>query len=231
MLQDRTIYLVNGSIPSWRVLMALTEKGLPFETKRLRVMSAHRETRTPEFLALNPRGQTPLLIEPDNTTIDESLAILHYLDLRYPTPALLPPPEHWQEYANAIAWVQQAETFICAYAPMQYLFLKQPSDMNDDEQAKIKTALAAVTFDLHLWEKRAKQHTFIASESFTLADCSFYPVLAFLMRRGLTLENFPKLQEYELRVRQRASAQAARPEGWLYDRTSKPNLFRLAAAL
>ena len=56
--------------------------------------------------------------------------------------------------------------------------------MNDDEKAKIKTALVAVTFDLHLWKERAKAHTFIASESFTIADCSFDPVLAFLIRRG-----------------------------------------------
>jgi len=199
--------------------------------ERLFVMRSQRETKTPEFLALNPRGQAPLLIEPDKTKINESLAILHYLELRYPESPLLPPQENWQEYANAIAWMQEAETFACAYEPMENLFRKKSSQMNDPEKEEIKNAIAAIKFDLNLWEERAKQHTFIASELFTLADCSFYPVLAYLMRRGLTLDLFPKLQEYELRVRKRFSAQASRPEGWLYNRTSKTNLFRLAETL
>ncbi len=229
MTQERTIYIVNGSIPSWRVLIALSEKGLSFATKRLRVMRSQSETRTPEFLALNPRGQTPLLIEPDGTKINESLAMLHYLELRYPEPSLLPSPENHQEYANAIAWIQEAETFACAYEPLEYLFLKKPVDMNDDEKSEIKKALAAINFDLNLWEERASKHTFIASESFTLADCSFYPTISYMRHRGLSLDGWPNLSKYELRIRERPSAQSSRPEGW--ERSSKTNLFQLAEML
>jgi glutathione S-transferase len=225
---ERTIYIVNGSIASWRVLITLSEKGLSFDTKRVRVMRANPETRTPEFLALNPRGQVPLLVEPDGTKINESLAILHYLELCYPKHSLLPPQESRQEYANAIAWMQEAETFACAYEPIEYFFLKKPSEMNDEKKEEIKKAIAAVNFDLNLWEERASKHTFIASESFTLADCSFYPTIAYMMHRGLLLDGFPNLIKYELLVRDRTSVRSARPEGWLYDRTSKPNLFQLA---
>jgi hypothetical protein len=56
----RALYLVNGSISSIRVLIALHEKGLAFEPRRLRVMREPRDTRTPAFLALNPRGQAPV---------------------------------------------------------------------------------------------------------------------------------------------------------------------------
>ena len=38
MQQNRIIYIVNGSISSWRVLIALNEKGLSYEQKRLYVM-------------------------------------------------------------------------------------------------------------------------------------------------------------------------------------------------
>jgi glutathione S-transferase len=231
MPQERIIYIVNGSIASWRVLITLSEKGLSFDPKRVRVMRADPETRTPEFLALNPRGQVPLLVEPDGTKINESLAILHYLELRYPTPSLLPPQENWQEYANAIAWIQEAETFACAYEPIEYFFIKKSSDMNDREKEKIKEAIVAVNFDLNLWEERASKNIFIASESFTLADCSFYPTIAYMMHRGLLLDGFPNLSKYELLVRERHSALSARPEGWGYDRTSKPNLFQLASML
>ena len=229
--RERTIYIVNGSIASWRVLITLGEKGLSFDTKRVRVMRADPETRTPEFLALNPRGQVPLLVEPVGTKINESLAILHYLELRYPTPSLLPAQGTWQEYANAIAWVQEAETFACNYEPIEYFFFTKPVDLNNKEKEEIKQSLVAINFELNLWEERASKHTFIASESFTLADCSFYPTISYMMHRGLLLDGFPNLIEYELRVRERTSVRAARPEGWHYDRTSKPNLFQLAKIL
>ena len=60
----RTLYRVNGSISSWRVELALHEKGLSFEARRLRVMSTPKETRSPAFLAINPRGKAPTLVEP-----------------------------------------------------------------------------------------------------------------------------------------------------------------------
>jgi glutathione S-transferase len=211
MSEKRVLYIVNGSIASWRVLLALHEKGLSFATKRVRVMRAEPETRTPEFLALNPRGQVPLLVDPK--------------------PSLLPPQENKQEYANAIAWIQEAETFACAYEPLEYLFLKKSSDMNEDRKTAIKTALTAINFDLNLWEARASKHTFIVSKSFTLADCSVYPTIAYMMHRGLKLDGFPNLIKYEQRIRLRPSAQFAHPEGWGYDRTSKPNLFQLAELL
>ncbi|WP_309740275.1 glutathione S-transferase family protein [Chamaesiphon sp. OTE_20_metabat_361] len=108
-------------------------------------MRADPETRTPEFLALNPRGQVPLLVETDGTKINESLAILHYLELRYPTPSLLPAQGNWQECANAIAWIQEAEAFACAYEPLEYFFLKKPSDLNDEEKKKLKELLLRLT--------------------------------------------------------------------------------------
>ena len=102
---------------------------------------------------------------------------------------------------------------------------------NDEEKAELKRALAAVNFELNLWEERASKYTFIASELFTLADCSFYPTISYMMHRGLLLDGFPNLNKYELRVRDRTSVRSARPEGWLHDRTSKPNLFQLAEIL
>ena len=75
----RILYYVNGTIPSWRVMMALHLKGLTYTRKRLHVMTTPKETRTTEFLAINPRGKTPTLIEPDGNILIESMAILEYL--------------------------------------------------------------------------------------------------------------------------------------------------------
>ncbi|MGK3990290.1 glutathione S-transferase N-terminal domain-containing protein [Sorangium sp. So ce136] len=86
----RTIFYVNGSISSWRVQLALHEKALAFDGRRMRVMSTPRPTRQPEFLALSPRGKAPVLIDEDGSCVNESLAILTWLELRHPEPSLLP---------------------------------------------------------------------------------------------------------------------------------------------
>ena len=101
--------------------------------------------------------------------------------------------------------------------------------MNDDEKTEIQQALTAINFDLNLWEERASKHTFIASESFTLADCSFYPTIAYMRRRGRSLDGLPNLTKYELQISERPAARSARPEGW--ERASKTNLFQLARML
>ena len=66
----RLLYIVNGSIPSWRVLLAMHEGGVDFEAVRMFVMSRPRPTRTPQYLAVNPRGQTPVLLEGDAVVRD-----------------------------------------------------------------------------------------------------------------------------------------------------------------
>jgi glutathione S-transferase len=226
---ERTLYYVNGSIPNWRVMLALHEKGISFTPRRLRVMCEPRETRSPEFLALNPRGQTPVLVEPDGTRVNESLAILTHLELRYPEPALLPLAEPGA-LARVLALVQEAETFACAYEPLEMLFMTKPSLLGDAERQTLAGALSAVAFDLSLRESRAACAPFIAGESLTLADCAFYPVLAYLLRRGLSLTAHPHLAAYEHRVRARPSAETAHPEGWLPGSVGRKNLFTLARA-
>lgn len=184
---SRVLYIVNGSISSMRALLALHEKGLAFEARRMRVMRAPRDTQAPAFLALNPRGQCPVLVEPDGTTLNESLAILSYLELRYPSPALLPAAAEPQALARCLAFAQETETTGMIYEPIEQLFKTPPAQLSSDARAAIIDAVAGLERELALWEGRAAQHAFIAGDRVSLADCAFYPVLTYLLRRGLTL--------------------------------------------
>ncbi len=232
-MSTRTLYYVNGSISSWRVLLALHEKGLLFEPCRLRVMREPRETRTPEFLAINPRGQAPALVEPDGTVLVESLAILTYLELRYPDPPLL--SRDPATLARTLVYAQEAEATACVYDPLEQLFLHRPADLSADQRAAVTGALEGLARELSLWEERAARASSptsgIASDACSLADCAFYPVLAYMLRRGLSLAAHPALSAYERRVRARPAAAASHPEGWAPDQIGKPDLFALARAL
>jgi len=70
-----------------RVRIALREKGLVCEEVEVDLPGG--ATRAPEFRRLNPFGQVPVL-EEDGLVIYESLAILEYLEERYPARPLLP---------------------------------------------------------------------------------------------------------------------------------------------
>ncbi len=225
-MTPRALYLVNGSISSMRVRIALHDKGLAFEPRRLRVMREPRDTRSPAFLALNPRGQAPVLVEPDGVTIHESLAILTYLELRYPEPSLLPRAP--AAMARALAFAQESEATALAYEPLEQLFA---GDVSDDQRRAIAGALADLDRELALWEPRAAAAPFIAGDTPTLADCAFHPVLTYLLRRGLSLAAHPALAGYHARFAARPSAIAAQPEGWQPGVVGKPDLFARARAL
>lgn len=71
------LYWISGSPPAWRVMLALTLKGVLFVSRRLD--HGRGENRTPAYLALNPKGQVPTLVH-DGLVVRESIAILAYLD-------------------------------------------------------------------------------------------------------------------------------------------------------
>ena len=85
------VYWGSGSPYSWRVLLALEHKGLPYRSHLLQL--AMQEHKSPHMLAMNPRGRVPVLKDGDYVVF-ESLAVLYYLDRKYPaTPLFGDSPE------------------------------------------------------------------------------------------------------------------------------------------
>ena len=79
------VYWASGSCNSWCVLLALAVKRVPYASKLLQF--SKKEHKTAEYLALNPRGKVPC-IRDGEFVLYESLAILTYLDRKYPDPPL-----------------------------------------------------------------------------------------------------------------------------------------------
>lgn len=75
----RCLYHLSLSPFCRKVRLVLGEKGLDFEMKIERTWE-----RRPEFLAINPAGQVPVLIDDDGTTLVDSNAICEYLEEVYP---------------------------------------------------------------------------------------------------------------------------------------------------
>jgi glutathione S-transferase len=95
-----TFYFSPGS-SSMAPHIALHETGAPFEAKPLSL--AKKDTRTPEFLAINPNGKVPVLLV-DGRILTEVAGILFYLARTFPAAGLLPQGDIEAE-AQVVSWM------------------------------------------------------------------------------------------------------------------------------
>ncbi|MBF0093602.1 MAG: glutathione S-transferase family protein [Alphaproteobacteria bacterium] len=96
----RTLYHLWLSPHSRKVRVVLAEKKLEF------MLSVERTwERRPEFLALNPAGEVPVLVEPDGNAYSDSSAICELLEELYPEhPLVGPTPVLRAEVRRLVAW-------------------------------------------------------------------------------------------------------------------------------
>ena len=96
----RILYHLTLSPFARKVRVVLAEKNLDFTLKLEKVWE-----RRPEFLALNPAGEVPVLIEPDGTVLAGTEAIVEYLDEAYREKLLIGiNPVDRAEVRRLIAW-------------------------------------------------------------------------------------------------------------------------------
>jgi glutathione S-transferase len=95
-----TLYFAPGS-SSMAAHIALHEIGVAFESRP--VSFRKKETRAPDFLALNPAGQVPVLVV-DGRVLTEVAGILFYLARAYPEAKLLPKGDAFAE-AECVSWM------------------------------------------------------------------------------------------------------------------------------
>ena len=90
----------RGSSP-FRLRIALNLKGLPYES--VPVHLGKNEHRRAEFGAVNPQRLLPALELDDGQVLTQSLAIIEYLEEKYPAPALLPKDPYGRARVRALA--------------------------------------------------------------------------------------------------------------------------------
>lgn len=189
------------SVNSRRPWIALLEKGVDFE---LIEMKLDGDQFQPEFVALNPFHHIPVLVD-DDFRVVESLAILDYLEAKYPTPALLP------KEAKALGTVRMVEMVtINELIPAMNPLFRQMIGFDDDprkvEEAKQKSATALAFFEQLLGDG-----SYFGSEQLTLADIVAGSSIPWLPQMGLALEDYPKLNAWCDRLMQRPSWQTTQP--------------------
>lgn len=102
------LYSYYRSSCSYRVRIALHYKGLPYEHHSVHLVKNGGEQHTPEYKALNPQQQVPTLVDND-FVLTQSMAIMEYLEEKYPEPALLPKEPQQRAFVRQISLVNVAD--------------------------------------------------------------------------------------------------------------------------
>jgi len=86
-----------------RVRIALALKDLDVEREAIGILGPDALNRKPEYLQINPQGLVPALLTDEGVLLTQSLAIIEYLDERYPEPPLLPGKLEDRAFARTVA--------------------------------------------------------------------------------------------------------------------------------
>ncbi|KAI8520087.1 hypothetical protein Bbelb_033440 [Branchiostoma belcheri] len=214
MSSDITLYWGSGSVPCWRPMICLEEKGLSGYNSKL-ISFEKKEHKSDEIMKLNPRGQVPTFKHGD-VVVNESMAICLYIENAFKNQGtkLLPDDPSQQ----ALVLQRFVETQNIMEKNNALVYYKYRTKQEDWDQAFIAEKSKALAEELPLWEKYLSQYgegSFITGKDFTLADAGLIPALAFLVRMQLSLkERFPLLASYYERVKDRPSVQSGWPPHW-----------------
>jgi glutathione S-transferase len=160
MLGMLELYHAEPVANSMKVLLCLKEKGIEFTSHYVDLLRF--EQHRPDFVALNPNGQVPVLVH-DGATITESTVINEYLDEVFPDVALR--PRDPVERARMRIWSKFVDEYFCPALSM----IGWHTMVRRVAQSIKKDELDELLARIPLKEQRDKWAT-IAGESFTEAQ-------------------------------------------------------------
>ncbi|MCC7016064.1 MAG: glutathione S-transferase family protein, partial [Rhodospirillales bacterium] len=170
------VYWGSGSPYAWRVLLALEAKKIPYVSRLLRF--SKEENKTPDYLALNPRGKVPTIKDGDYV-LSESIAIMAYLDCKYSEPPLLfgrsaeDMGRVWKAISDSMSYLEPAGNRVVVP-----IFFGTFEDNMDD----IRAAIPDVHEELGLMERRIGEEKWLALGRLSAADLAVYPFIETLLR-------------------------------------------------
>jgi glutathione S-transferase len=189
------------SVNARRVWVALLEKHIPFESILVNLDGDQMERN---FTAVNPLQRVPV-IEDDGFRVIESLAILDYLEAKYPIPPLMPiTPE-------GIAKVRMVEmAALSELQPATFPLTRVLLGLDVDDR-KLDAARERITTVMQFYEDLLDRCSYFVGEEITLADIVAGTLVPALPMFGFSLDIYPNLKEWSERLSLRESWQQTTP--------------------
>jgi maleylacetoacetate isomerase len=200
------------SSASYRVRIALNLKGVDYERHEVSLLNGDQKSEA--YRALNPQGFVPML-EVDGLKLTQSLAIIEYLDARFPEPRLIP-----EDPAVAAMVRAMAQVIACDIHPLNNLrvlkYLK--NELGQPQEAVDRWYRHWVSEGLAALEAMVAPHlagiddTALEQAPVTLVDVLVVPQLYNARRFGVDLTPFPSLVRGDAVLQRRPAFAAAHPD-------------------
>jgi len=193
------------SSASYRVRIALAMKGVDYQ--RCVVNLLEHEQIAAEHLARNPQGLVPAL-EIDGHVLGQSLAIIDYLDVRFPEPRLVPD----DALARAMT-LQRALVIAADIHPIDNLrVLRRLSSMGIDQAARDDWYRHWILEGFAALEAMAGDGPFLGGSAPDLSDVCLVPQMYNARRLETPLDGFPKLVAIDAALTALPAVAAAHPD-------------------
>jgi len=165
----------SGSPFAWRVLLTLEVKRLKYESKLLEF--SKQEHKAPDYLRLNPRGKVPTLKDGD-FVLYESLAIMAYLDQKYPDPPIFGTTA--QETGTIWRSISETESYLIPPGVKLAgpIFFGQGLEKTDEIQA----AAATIRDELKRIDTALAGSAWMVGSRLSAADIALFPLIQLLLR-------------------------------------------------
>jgi glutathione S-transferase len=171
-----TFYYGAGSPYAWRVWLALEHKAIPYERKVLSF--ADGDLKKPEYLAINPRGKVPAIVDGE-FRLHESAAIVEYLDDAHPDSGKRLFPDAVHDRALVRQLVCEADNYFVP--PMNRLLQRVLFAKREEwDPERIAAARDEVAVELARWAV-PPDADYLAGP-LSAADFTLYPMIAISLR-------------------------------------------------
>lgn len=189
-----TLFSMQNSGNCYKLRLAMAQLAIPFQIHEVDILKG--ESRTPEFLALNPNGKVPALRLDTGQLISESNAILFFVA---EGTDLLPEDRFCK--AEMLQWMffeQYSHEPYIAVARFWLKIMKGGRELKahllDDWWERGYQALAVM-------EKHLETHDFFAARRYTIADIALYAYTHVAEDGEFEFTDFPRIRMWMERVR------------------------------
>ncbi len=178
---------LSGNCHKVRLMLGLL--GIEYTSKVLN--SAEGEHKSPEFIAMNPFGQTPVLKDGD-TMVRDSQAILVYLAKKYGGTQWW--PEDAVSLSSIAAWLSTAANEIARGPNSLRLHHKFGRVINEEDAQQVTQSIFNI-LNTHL-----STHTWLATDNLSIADIAIYPYIALSPEGKVDLTRYPQVVAWTQRI-------------------------------
>jgi glutathione S-transferase len=191
------LYGFPPSPNTWQVRALAAYLGVPLEFEFVDLTKGAQ--RTPAFLALNPTGRTPLLVDGD-FKLWETLAIMQYIASKKPNSL-------WPNDARGRSDITRWQSWTLAHwnrdacVPLLFeRFVKKLLGLGEPDQAAIAKGVEAFAKEAAMLDAHLAKQKYVVGDALTVADFAVAAPLLYAQQADLSLQSYPHIRTWFERV-------------------------------